>query len=149
MKLKKIKTGALIVTSAGAILGALCYCIYGLSMYFVLILISLYLNIDCINQMTIWLVTGPLLIFLITGQYLLARNVISEREKTELLIGIKSFTIGFFLWLIVMLLTYLFNVEFVSIRNPSIITVLGYSVMSIISIISVFYWRIHTKITVE
>ena len=115
-------------------------------MYFVLILISLYLNIDCINQMTIWLVTGPLLIFMTTGQYLLARSVISEREKTESLVGIKGFTIGFFLWLIVMALTYLFNVEFVSIRNTPLQLFLGYSVMSIISVL---YWYIHTKITVE
>lgn len=119
--LKKINMEAL----EGNFLGGGCYLIYAFSLFFILIMISISLDINCFNQITFWVLIGPSVIFVICGQYIFTKNFVTEKERTKLLIGIKSDIIAFFLWLIVMALTLFLNVEFGSFRNMQLIALIG------------------------
>ncbi|WP_321430208.1 hypothetical protein [uncultured Methanolobus sp.] len=138
MKIKQVNTDGLIAIFAGGIIGTLCYCIYGLVTFYVLFLINIYLNIDSFNTLTLWLVTGPLIIFMISGQYLLIGDSISEFERIGSFAVIKGSIIGFCLWFIVTLLTYLFSIGFIPISNTPLMIVYGYSIMATMSLISLY-----------
>ncbi len=88
-------------------------------------MVGIFLDINCFNQITFWVLIGPSVIFVICGQYIFTKNVVTEKERTKLLIGIKSIIIAFFLWFIVMTLTFLLNVEFGSFRNMQLIALIG------------------------
>ena len=137
MKRRKIKIEAL----AGAFLGGACCLVYAFSLFFVLLMIGLFLDINCFNQITFWVMIGPAVIFPLYGQYIFAKNVISEKERKERLSGIKVSILGFLIWLVVMILTYLLNVDFGSSRNMLFIgSVAGFIVMLII-ILLFFYMK--------
>nr|WP_321498704.1 hypothetical protein [uncultured Methanolobus sp.] len=136
MKLKKINREVFIGFLVGAVGGILCYFIYGFIAFFVLVFICLFLNSDCITPLILWIVTGPLIVFMLSGSYLLIRNDISEYERTGLLFIIKGSIIVFCLWLFVMILTYLLDIEFIPISNILLMIVCGYAIVVTMSLIS-------------
>lgn len=74
------------------------------------------------NQIVIWVNTGLIVFFLILGHYIVSRKVIDEKKRTEDIIGLKSNLLGFFLWLIVITIATLLNMEI----NRTAIMVGGY-----------------------
>jgi hypothetical protein len=63
------------------------------------------------NQIVIWVNIGLIIFFIILGHYIVSRKVIDEKKRTEDIIGLKSNLLGFFLWLIVILITTLLKIE--------------------------------------
>lgn len=120
----------------GAVGGLLCYFIYWIIVFFVLFYFCIFLNINCINPVTLWMAIGPLIVFMQSGWYLLNRNIISENERTGLLFIIKGSIIGFCLWFILILSVYLLNIQFVPISNIPLMIVCGYGIMATMSLIS-------------
>jgi hypothetical protein len=74
------------------------------------------------NQIVIWANTGLIIFFIILGHYIVSRKVIDEKKRTEDIIGLKSNLLGFFLWLIVITIATLLNIEI----NPTAIMAGGY-----------------------
>jgi uncharacterized membrane-anchored protein len=74
------------------------------------------------NQIIIWVNTGLIIFFIILGHYIVLRKVIDEKKRTEDIIGLKSNLLGFFLWLIVIIITTFLNIEI----NRTAITLGGY-----------------------
>lgn len=74
------------------------------------------------NQIVIWVNTGLIVFFIVLGHYIVSRKVIDKKKRTEDIIGLKSNLLGFFLWLIVIIIATLLNIEI----NRTAITVGGY-----------------------
>lgn len=74
------------------------------------------------NQIVVWANIGLIVFFIILGHYIVSRKVIDEKKKTEDIIGLKSNLLGFFLWLIVIIIATLLNIEI----NKTTITTGGY-----------------------
>ena len=47
----------------GNFLGGGCYLIYAFSLFLILIMIGIFLDINCFNQITFWVLIGPSVIF--------------------------------------------------------------------------------------
>lgn len=62
-------------------------------------------------QVIAWLAIGLLPFFLIAGHYLLYSNTIGGIEKTRDVIEIKSILIGFLVWLVVIAVASLFEIN--------------------------------------
>lgn len=62
-------------------------------------------------QITQWLSTGLLPFFLIAGYYLLFSNTTGGIEKTRDIIIIKSILLGFFIWLFVIVISFLLEIN--------------------------------------
>jgi hypothetical protein len=69
-----------------------------------------------------WIFTGPTIFFLSLCQYLISHSVIDEKKKTEDIISIKSGLIGFFLWLMLLILAYLLSIQI----NPYVSQIGGF-----------------------
>lgn len=63
------------------------------------------------HPMILWLTAGVLPFFLIVGHYLLYSNTIGGIEKTHDIMAMKSTLLGFFIWLLVTVITSLFNIN--------------------------------------
>ncbi len=74
------------------------------------------------NQIVIWVNIGLIVFFVVLGHYIVSRKVIDEKKRTEDIIGLKSNLLGFFLWLIVITIATLLNIEI----NPTAIMAGGY-----------------------
>lgn len=74
------------------------------------------------NQIVIWVNTGLIVFFIVLGHYIVSRKVIDEKKRTEDIIGLKSNLLGFFLWLIVIIIATLLNIKI----NPTAIMAGGY-----------------------
>lgn len=59
------------------------------------------------GQIDQWLDTGLILFFLIFGRYLLYSKNMSRIEKNSDIVGMKSALIGFILWLLITIITFL------------------------------------------
>jgi len=62
------------------------------------------------GQIDQWLGAGLILFFLILGHYLLYSKNMSRIEKNRDIIGMKSALIGFILWLLITIITFLFRI---------------------------------------
>lgn len=80
------------------------------------------------NQIVVWVNTGLIVFFIILGHYIVSRKVIDEKKRTEDIRGLKSNLLGFFLWLIVIIIATLLNIEI----NRTAITVGGYTTILLI-----------------
>jgi len=74
------------------------------------------------NQIVVWVNTGLIVFFIILGHYIVSRKVIDEKKRTEDIRGLKSNLLGFFLWLIFIIIATLLDIEI----NRTAITVGGY-----------------------
>jgi uncharacterized membrane-anchored protein len=63
------------------------------------------------NQIVIWINIGLTVFFITLGHYIVSRKVIDEKKRIEDIIGLKSNLLGFFLWLIVIMVVTLLNIE--------------------------------------
>lgn len=63
------------------------------------------------NQIVIWVNTGFIVFFIIFGHYIVSWKVIDEKKRNEDIIGLKSNLLGFFLWLTVIIIVTLLNIE--------------------------------------
>jgi hypothetical protein len=59
-----------------------------------------------LGQIDEWLILGPVVFFVTLGHYLFSRDLVSEKRRIDDIVGLKSTSWGYFLWLIVMILTY-------------------------------------------
>lgn len=82
------------------------------------------------NQIVIWVNTGFIVFFIIFGHYIVSRKVIDEKKRNEDIIGLKSNLLGFFLWLIVIIIATLLNIEI----NPTAIRTGGYLTILLITL---------------
>jgi hypothetical protein len=62
------------------------------------------------GQIDQWLGTGLILFFLIFGRYLFYSKNMNRIEKNRDIIGMKSALIGFILWLLITIITFLFRI---------------------------------------
>ncbi len=62
------------------------------------------------GQIDQWLGTGLILFFVIFGHYLLHSKNMSRIEKNSDIVGMKSALIGFILWLLITIITFLFRI---------------------------------------
>jgi hypothetical protein len=63
------------------------------------------------NQIVVWVNIGLIVFFIILGHYIVSRKVIDEKKRTEDIIGLKSNLLGFFVWLIVIIVATLLKIE--------------------------------------
>ena len=63
------------------------------------------------NQIVIWVNIGLIIFFIILRHYIVSRKVIDEKKRNEDIIGLKSNLLGFFLWLIVIIIATLLKIE--------------------------------------
>lgn len=63
------------------------------------------------GQVDNWLEAGIIPLFLIAGHYFASSKVISENKKVKEIIGMKSSLLGFFIWLIVTITTFLLEIN--------------------------------------
>nr|WP_155398369.1 hypothetical protein [Methanosarcina barkeri] len=102
--------------------------IFGLMLGVVINFILLRLSFQIIdvlhfsNQIVVWVNTGLIVFFIILGHYIVSRKVIDEKKRTEDIRGLKSNLLGFFLWLIFIIIATLLDIEI----NRTAITVGGY-----------------------
>lgn len=82
------------------------------------------------NQIVVWVNIGLIVFFVILGHYIVSRKVIDEKKRTEDIIGLKSNLLGFFLWLIVIIIATLLNIEI----NKTTITTGGYVTILLITL---------------
>jgi hypothetical protein len=87
-----------IIELIGAFFGALLYFIW---MFFVLAI-----QPQDLGQIGMWLTMGPIIFFVTLGHYLFSRDLVSEKRRIDDIVGLKSTLRGYFLWLIVMILTH-------------------------------------------
>lgn len=62
------------------------------------------------GQIDQWLGAGLLVFFLIFGHYLFCSENMNRIERNRDILGMKSALIGFFLWLFITIITFLFNI---------------------------------------
>lgn len=75
--------------------------------------ISSILNIS--NQIIVWITVGLAALTVTIGHYIVSRKVIDEKTRSEDIIAIKGNLIGYFLWIIVIIIANLLNIEISSV----------------------------------
>lgn len=98
MKIQKLKPEEILGLILGAILS-----------FIISMLTSSVLHFS--NQIVIWVNVGLIIFFITLGHYIVSRKVIDEKKRTEDIIGLKSNLLGFFLWLIIIIITTLLKIE--------------------------------------
>jgi hypothetical protein len=63
------------------------------------------------NQIVTWVKIGLIVFLILLGHYIVSRKVIDEKKRNEDIIGLKSNLLGFFLWLIIIIIATLLNIE--------------------------------------
>ncbi|MFZ3384809.1 MAG: hypothetical protein WA144_12875 [Candidatus Methanoperedens sp.] len=63
------------------------------------------------GQIFNWLTVGMLPFFLVVGHYLLYSSTASGMEKISDIIAMKSTLLGFFIWLLIVVLTFLLKIN--------------------------------------
>jgi len=86
--------------------------IFGSVLFFVVMALilktSTLLNIS--NQMIVWVTVGLAALMVTTGHYIFSRKVIDEKTRNEDIIAIKGNLIGYFLWIIVLIIANLLKI---------------------------------------
>jgi len=80
------------------------------------------------NQIVTWVKIGFIVFLILLGHYIVSRKVIDEKKRNEDIIGLKSNLLGFFLWLIIIIIATLLNIEI----NPIAIMAGGYLMILLI-----------------
>jgi uncharacterized membrane-anchored protein len=80
------------------------------------------------NQIVTWVKIGLIVFLILLGHYIVSRKVIDEKKRNEDIIGLKSNLLGFFLWLIIIIIATLLNIEI----NPIAIMAGGYLMILLI-----------------
>jgi len=119
VKIQKLKPEEIFGLMLGAVLG-----------FIMSMLTSSVLHFS--NQIVAWVNTGLIVFFIILGHYIVSWKVIDEKKRTEDIIGLKSNLLGFFLWLIVIIIATLLNIE----MNRTAITTGGYLTILLITLIT-------------
>lgn len=87
--------------------------IFGSVLFFVVMALilktSTLLNIS--NQIIVWVTVGLAALMVTTGHYIVSRKVIDEKTRNEDIIAIKGNMIGYFLWIIVLIIASLLKIE--------------------------------------
>jgi len=87
--------------------------IFGSILFFIVMALilktSTLLNIS--NQIIVWVTVGLAALMVTTGHYIVSRKVIDEKKRTEDIIVIKGNLIGYFLWIIVLIIANLLKIE--------------------------------------
>lgn len=84
------------------------------------------------GQVDNWLEAGILPLFLIAAHYYVAGKVIDEKKRINDMIGIKSSLMGFFIWFVVTITTFLLEIEMsyrVTLAGGYSLTVIIYWIM--------------------
>lgn len=86
--------------------------IFGSVLFFVVMALilktSTLLNIS--NQIIVWVTVGLAALMVTTGHYIVSRKVIDEKTRNEDIIAIKGNLIGYFLWIIVLIIANLLKI---------------------------------------
>jgi hypothetical protein len=120
MKIRKYKPEE----TLGLIFGGILFFI----VMFLIIETGISLNIS--NQIVIWATIGLAALMITIGHYTVSRKVIDEKTRTEDITAIKGNLIGYFLWLIVIIIANLLKIEI----NPVIMIVGGYATILLVLI---------------
>lgn len=87
--------------------------IFGGILFFVVMALilktSTLLNIS--NQIIVWVTVGLAALMVTIGHYTVSRKVIDEKKRTEDIMAIKGNLIGYFLWIIVLIIANLLKIE--------------------------------------
>lgn len=96
----------------GMFVGLFCWMIYHFTLMD-LIMFSpiLYTHQIGFSQMGQWVLWGPMFIFMYTGLYFISKKVIHKDRKIEYITAVKSSIIGFIVWMTVITMAYLINIE--------------------------------------
>jgi hypothetical protein len=79
---------------------------FGAILCFIWIIFVLTVQSHDLGQIGIWLALGPIIFFVTLGHYLFSRDLVSEKRRIDDIVGLRSTLWGYFLWLIIMILTY-------------------------------------------
>nr|WP_321498702.1 hypothetical protein [uncultured Methanolobus sp.] len=98
---------------AGIVIGGLIYFfVYVLNINDLLIAFPVLFTYQAgYSQIGYWMKYGLLFVFVYVFTYFAARKVIDEKIRKKYLFLIKSYLIGFFLWLIIVIVAYSLNCE--------------------------------------
>jgi Na+/melibiose symporter-like transporter len=90
---------------------------------FLLILVLMFFsnNSTGLSQICFWILLGPIIFFIMLFTLFFSKIITKEEymeeEKLEQVLDLKSIIIGFFIWLIILVATYLLNIEFSQFTN--------------------------------
>lgn len=80
--------------------------IFGAIFCFIWMFFVLAIQPQDLGQITLWFTMGPIIFFVTLGHYIFSRDLVSEKRRIDDIVGLRSTLWGYFLWLIVMILTY-------------------------------------------
>jgi hypothetical protein len=90
-------------------LGILFGCILFFIVMALILEISSVLNIS--NQVVVWITVGLAALMVTIGHYIVSKKVIDKKKRTEDIMVIKGNLIGYFLWLIILIIANLLSIE--------------------------------------
>ena len=90
-------------------LGILFGCILFFIVMALILEISSVLNIS--NQVIVWITVGLAALMITIGHYIVSNKVIDKKKRTEDIMVIKGNLIGYFLWLIILIIANLLSIE--------------------------------------
>ncbi|WP_048121826.1 hypothetical protein [Methanosarcina barkeri] len=87
--------------------------IFGGVLFFIVMALILKTStlLNIFNQIIVWVTVGLAALMVTTGHYIVSRKVIDEKTRNEDIITIKGNLIGYFLWIIVLIIANLFKIE--------------------------------------
>jgi hypothetical protein len=101
MKIRKYKPEE----TLGLIVGIILFFIFAA----LIIETGILLNIS--NQIVIWVTIGLAALTITIGHYVVSKKIIDEKTRNEDILAIKGNLIGYFLWLIVIIIANLLKIE--------------------------------------
>jgi hypothetical protein len=98
--------------------------IVGIILFFIIatLIIETGILLNISNQIVIWVTIGLAALMMTIGHYVVSKKVIDEKTRNEDIIAIKGNLIGYFLWLIVIIIANLLKIEI----KPFVMIVGGY-----------------------
>lgn len=87
--------------------------IVGVILFFIIaaLIIETGILLNISNQIVIWITIGLAALMITIGHYVVSKKVIDEKTRNEDIIAIKGNLIGYFLWLIVIIIANLLKIE--------------------------------------
>ena len=110
-------------STAGIVIGLILWFLWALLIIAIDMEFNITLNMGSyvytkVAPILVWVLAGPLIILISIGHYIVSKDIIDEKMKTDEVISIKSGLIGFLLCLILMIFTYLLNIQFYTYTSP-------------------------------
>lgn len=75
------------------------------------------IKVEILNQVFVWLIAGVLVFFVIFGHYFIYSSGVGGTEKTHDIKMMKSNLIGFFIWLLIVVIISLFQINISNLAN--------------------------------